>query len=106
MGPVYGTVTGVQKLVVGCGTKGMYWDGLIDDVRIYNRALDVSEINVVRSGGSVAGLICHWKLDESGSNLTVTAAPAKTAIELWSQTGDTQKWGQAAGAFFRSIERR
>ncbi len=106
MGPVYGTTAGVEKLMIGCGTKNCYWDGYIDDVRFYNRSLDAGEINVVRGGGAVAGLICHWRLDESGSHIAVTAAPAKAAVEVWSSTGDTQKWGQAAGAFFRSIERK
>jgi hypothetical protein len=106
MGPILGAITGVQKLMIGCGTEGSYWDGCIDDVRIYNRSLDVSEVDLVRGGGTVSGLICHWKLDESGSSVMVTAAPAKTAVEIWSATGDTQKWGQAAGAFFRSLERR
>ena len=106
MGPVYGAISGVQKLMIGCGTKNRYWDGLIDDVRLYNRSLDGNEINVVRAGGAVSGLICHWKLDESGSSILVTAAPTKTAVEVWSETGETQKWGQAAGAFFESIERR
>ncbi|MFC1633896.1 LamG-like jellyroll fold domain-containing protein [Planctomycetota bacterium] len=106
MGPAYGTIAGVQKLMIGNGAKNIYWDGLIDDVRIYNRSLDADEINVVQAGGAVPGLICHWRFDESGSNIAVTAAPAKTAVVVWSGTGDTLKWGQAAGAFFRSIERR
>jgi hypothetical protein len=106
MGPVYGTITGVQKLMFGCGTKNKYWDGLIDDVRIYNRSLDSSEVDVVRAGGSVSGLICHWGLDERGSRISVTAAPMKTAIQIWSETAEVRKWGQAAGAFFRRIERK
>ncbi|MHC4205958.1 MAG: hypothetical protein ACYSTT_15010 [Planctomycetota bacterium] len=40
-----------------------------------------------------------------GGNITVTAAPAKTAIVLWSEASIAEKWGQAAGAFYRSIER-
>ncbi|MEJ2704428.1 MAG: LamG domain-containing protein, partial [Sedimentisphaerales bacterium] len=106
MGPVYGTTAGVQKLMLGCGTKNSYWDGYIDDFRVYSRALSVSEINVVRAGGAVSGLICHWRLDESGGQATVTAAPTKTAIQTWSEAGDASRWGQAAGAFFKSIERR
>lgn len=106
MGPVYGTTAGSQKFMIGCGTKNSYWDGSIDDVRVYSRSLDASEINVVRAGGAVAGLICHWRLDESGSNITVTAAPAKAAVEVWSSIGNAQKWGQASGAFYKSIERK
>jgi len=83
---------------------GMFFNGLIDDVRLYNRALDVNDIPPT---DGLSGLIGHWKMDEGGrSRITITAAPEKTAIEIWSQTGDTQKWGQAAGAFFKSIERK
>jgi hypothetical protein len=39
-------------------------------------------------------------------NITITAAPAKTAIVVWSDVGIAEKWGQAAGAFFRNIERK
>lgn len=78
--------------------------GLIDEVRIYNRALDANDIYPPVDG--LAGLIGYWKLDDSGGSVTVTAAPSKTAIMVWSEEGDIEKWGQAAGAFFRSIERK
>jgi hypothetical protein len=41
-----------------------------------------------------------------GGNITITAAPTKTAIVVWSEVGIEEKWGQAAGAFFRNIERK
>jgi hypothetical protein len=75
--------------------------GLIDDVRIYNHVLDANDIPPT----GLDGLVGHWKLDESGSSIAVTAAPSKTAIVLWSEAGQLQKWGQAAGAFFARIER-
>lgn len=105
-GPVYGVITGIQKLMLGCGTKNEYWDGLIDDVRIYSRALNVTEINIVKNGGTVSDLLLYWNFDENGSNITITAAPSKTAVNLWSEEGDMEKWSQAAGAFFRSIDRK
>ncbi|UCF00056.1 MAG: hypothetical protein JSV82_03040 [Planctomycetota bacterium] len=102
-GPKSGTIEGVEKFMLGRGAKGKYWDGLLDDVRIYNRALDASEIYPIPSE---VGLVGHWKLDEEGnSNLSITAAPAKTGIMTWSEEGVSEKWGQAAGAFFRSITR-
>ena len=106
--PVFGTVSGISKLMLGRGTKGYYWDGLIDDVRIYNRALNESEVNgIYQRTGAPGGLVTHWALDEDGSSNStiITAAPTKTAITVW-QGGVAQKWGQAAGAFFRSIERK
>ena len=84
-------------------TPSDVYGGLLDDVRIYNRALNVNEVYPPVPG--LGGLIAHWKFDESGSNAAITAAPTKTAIVTWSEQGAVQKWGQAAGAFFRSIRR-
>ena len=99
-----GSISGVQKLMLGRGTKAQYWDGMIDDVRIYDRALDPNDIYPPTDGP--AGLIGHWRLDDSGSSsVNVTAAPCKTAIVLGSSGGVEERWGQAAGAFFKSIRR-
>ncbi len=83
---------------------GSFFEGFIDDVRIYNRALDVNEIYPIPSE---VGLVACWKLDEQGNdNISITAAPSKTAIVAWSEAGVAEKWGQATGAVFRSIERK
>jgi cytoskeletal protein CcmA (bactofilin family) len=103
-GPMGGTIAGVQKLMVGCGAKGTYWDGMIDDVRIYDRALDPNEIYPPVNGP--ANLVTHWKLDEQGTDVTITASPDRAAIRSWSQTGEVENWGSAAGAFYRSIQRQ
>lgn len=91
------------------GTRGnlagiMFFDGMINDVRLYNRVIDPNDI--YPPDDSLPGLVGHWKLDEIGANVRVTAAPARTAILMWSAAGTVEKWGQAAGAFFKSIERR
>jgi hypothetical protein len=79
------------------------YKGLIDDVRIYDRAVHVDDI----PPSSEVGLIGNWRLDELGNNnVTVTAAPSKTAVVIWSEAGVGEKWGQAAGAFFKSIKRK
>ncbi len=80
------------------------WHGLIDDVRIYDHVLDANDVYPPSDG--LPGLVGHWRLDESGSNVTVTAAPSRAAIMTWSAAGDAERWGQAAGAFFKGIERR
>lgn len=80
---------------------GNFFGGIIDDVRIYNRALDANDIYPIPSE---AGLVGHWKLDGSGCNVTITAAPLKTAIVVW-PGGVAENWGTAAGAFFKSITR-
>jgi hypothetical protein len=66
--------------------------------------LDANDIYPPIDG--LSGLVGHWKLDETGSSVTVTAAPAKTAIFFWSVADIKEKWGQAVGAFFKSIERQ
>jgi cytoskeletal protein CcmA (bactofilin family) len=81
-------------------TSNYVYKGLIDDIRIYNRAPAVGETY------PSSGLVGHWQLDEGGSSISITAAPTKTAIVVWSAAGAQEKWGQAAGAFFKSIERK
>jgi hypothetical protein len=102
-GPVSGVTTGVTKLTLGCGAMRKFWDGLLDDLRIYNRALGPSEIPPV---DGLSGLLVHWRLDESGCDVDITAAPCKSALMTWSYGGVAEKWEQAGGAFFRSIRRR
>ncbi|MFC1738951.1 LamG-like jellyroll fold domain-containing protein [Planctomycetota bacterium] len=105
-GPLAGTTSGVEKLMIGRGTKGAYWDGLIDDVRIYNYALDASQIKPNTMPGG-AGLIAHWKLDgQDNSTISMTAAPTKAAVVVWSEEEVAENWSPSADAFYRSIERQ
>jgi hypothetical protein len=100
--------TNNYKVMIGenAQVSGRYWNGYIDDVQIYNRALDTTEIGTIKSGSTLSGLVCHWNFDETGSNINITAAPTKAAVLLWKENGDVSKWTQAAGAFYRSIERK
>jgi len=77
--------------------------------------LDVYGLAVVEgqmqiSAGATGVNIIGGMFVENGivgdGNITITAAPAKTAIVVWSEVGIAEKWGQAAGAFFRNIERK
>ena len=47
-----------HKVYIGANAErqGRFWDGLIDDVRIYNRALDVDEIKAIMDGGHAENL--------------------------------------------------
>ena len=47
-----GTVSGVTKLIVGKGCKDAEggWDGLVDDVRIYNEALSADAVQIAMVG--------------------------------------------------------
>jgi hypothetical protein len=85
--------------------------GLLDDVRIYDCALvgaDVQRLSAMQNVATVP--IGHWKLDEAGSTLTVTAQPTTAAIVL--PVNDPlnpavmgKHWSPAGGAFFKSIRR-
>ena len=46
-GSVSGAISNVQKFMIGLGTKNKYWQGYMDDVRIYNRVLSQSEIQTL-----------------------------------------------------------
>jgi len=91
-----------------------FYDGAIDEVRIYGRALDATEILQLHDSPSLAGdtsnLAARYRFDESGSTVSLTADPRKTALIIWDWDGATsawkgQYWSQAAGAFFKSVRR-
>ncbi len=50
-GPIGGTITGVETLIVGRGPKGRTWDGRIDGIRIDDRALAPGEIAGLAAAG-------------------------------------------------------
>jgi hypothetical protein len=43
-GPVFGTIEGCTKILFGVGTKNKKWDGRMDDIRVFKRALSLEEI--------------------------------------------------------------
>ncbi|HEY9890137.1 MAG TPA: Ig-like domain-containing protein, partial [Candidatus Obscuribacterales bacterium] len=69
-GAIGGTLTGITDLLVGKGQRvSEAWDGAIDDVRIYNRALSNTEIGgIFSSSGS------------GGSTPTPTPEPEPTPV--------------------------
>lgn len=83
-----------------------------------NGLAQISQRIVVAAGAEnvdidvVGGLfIANGNIDGlNGSSLsnsvTITAAPNKAAIEIWPTPGNPMRWSPAAGAFFRSIERK
>ncbi len=77
--------------VIGRSDAG-YADGIIDDVRFYNRALTETEISTIYKSSSLVG---HWKLDETtgttaadssgygyNGTLTGTTFPATTVAGI------------------------
>lgn len=74
-GTAAGTLTGITRFVVGKGAKDgptTSWDGLVDDVRIYSRALTAPEVLDLYGSGSGGdtdgdGLPDDWEMDNFGS---------------------------------------
>ena len=57
----------------------------------------------------IGGLFTNNKgfnIDSLSFTMTITAAPAIASIQTWPAADTAQRWGPAAGAFFRSIERK
>lgn len=60
-GPLSGTVNNVDRLLVGVGAKDKTWQGLIDEFRIYNRALCSDQIDAIYGSGLPQGVrIIKW----------------------------------------------
>lgn len=60
-GALKGTLNNVDFLRLGIGAKSRDWDGLMDDFRIYNRALCGDEIKRIHGGGEPPGVrILEW----------------------------------------------
>ncbi|UCD50472.1 MAG: hypothetical protein JSW27_23470 [Phycisphaerales bacterium] len=91
-----------------------FYSGAIDEVRIYNRVLDASEILALHDSpglaGDPSGLRARYCFDEGGPTVALTADPRKTALIIWQWNAtdsawEGQYWSQAAGAFFRRVAR-
>ncbi len=71
-----------NPLYLGYSLNNSQWfDGRIDDARIYNRVLSESEIKCLAGTGPCldAGLVGHWKLDEtSGASLVDSSGYSHT----------------------------
>jgi hypothetical protein len=63
------------------------------------------EVQTAGDTGITGGLFVGNGITGIG-HITITAAPSKTAIITWSGTGQAKRWGQASGAFFKSIRRK
>ena len=69
------TPTGNTKpLLIGRRDDGLYFDGMLDDVRIYNRALseeEIGEIMLSRPTAVEPNLVAYWDFDQ-GTGQTAT----------------------------------
>ena len=80
-----------------------YYEGTIDDVYVYNRPLDLAEIDLVMSGGGypprilvengaklvVGGFINQGRVEVRGSGILQTAGATSSAYDLALDTGAT-----------------
>jgi len=80
--------------------SGRWFNGIIDEVRVYNRALTQAQIQAIAA--ETANLVGYWSMDWGIT--TVNAAPIKAAIYHW-PGGSKDRWSPAAGAFYKSITR-
>ncbi|MEN6428863.1 MAG: LamG-like jellyroll fold domain-containing protein [Phycisphaerales bacterium] len=88
------------------GSDGVkFYQGTLDDVHVYSRALSLAEVGQIGVGGSVLNLVARWQLDGPGSQVAITADPTRGAVIINGNSA-TQYWSPAGGAFFRSIERQ
>jgi hypothetical protein len=85
---------------------GRYFNGQIDEVRIYKEALSMVDIVSIIAGGSPSpgDLVGYWSMDWGNCSTTITAAPTKASIYHW-PSGSKNRWSPAAGAFYKSITR-
>ncbi|MHC4743674.1 MAG: LamG-like jellyroll fold domain-containing protein, partial [Planctomycetota bacterium] len=51
-----------------------YFNGRMDDVRIYNRALSAAEVEELYGQGGEDGLVAHWKFDEGSGSIAYDSA--------------------------------
>jgi cytoskeletal protein CcmA (bactofilin family) len=82
---VRGLAQVVQKITIDAGAENVDID-VVGGLFIVNGGIE----------GAVSGTV----------SVNVTAAPAIASIQIWPTPGNPVRWTPAAGAFFRSIERK
>jgi len=90
-GSLGGSITLATTLLVGIGPKSGYWDGRIDDFRIYDGVLTPAEITALYSGGGGASGSHHWALNETSGTTTVDSIGSSDGT-LVNFPGDNSQW--------------
>lgn len=80
-----------------------FCDGIVDDVRIYNRVLSATEIGDVyqATGGIDLSLVGHWKLDETSGT---TVADSSTYGNNGTNTNASPAWAPSGGKVNGALE--
>jgi hypothetical protein len=83
-----------NKLYIGRAAAGFesgyFFDGTIDDVRIYNRALSADEIQAImhfKSTGSEPNLVAYWDFDAGAGQIAADVSGHSNNGTLGSSTG-------------------
>lgn len=77
---------------------GDHWVGLLDDLRLYNRALGGAEVAILAEAGIADGLLAHWRLDDGAGTTAADASGAGLAGNLTSPLPTWQSQGRIGGA--------
>lgn len=72
---------------IGSGGNANYFNGVIDDVRIYNRALSATEIGLLKNGP-----VSNWRLDESSGSTAIDSGTAGITGTLVNSPTVTTGW--------------
>ncbi len=88
--------SGSPALLIGINNSSncLAWNGEIDEVRIYNRALDSSEVQALYEWAP--GPVGYWKMDEaSGSTIADSSGNGNNGTTTGSPTFAEGKYGKA-----------
>ncbi len=84
------------------GASSSYFNGSIDDVRVYNRALSATEISKMYSSGQVtrkqtssSGLVGYWSMDDNAGNKVTDSSGNNNVGTITGATWTTGKKGKA-----------
>ena len=72
----YGYKSSITNWSIGArdGATRTFFDGSIDDVRIYNYGISDAEVAALYGQAPQSGLVGHWKLDEISGNVAYDSA--------------------------------
>jgi hypothetical protein len=74
----------IGKHVNASGASGFFWNGLLDDLRIYSKALSASEVSAIFDGGGVivSKFAPGERIELTTNDVNVRSAPSPTAASL------------------------
>lgn len=76
----------ISQAQVGCIPRGYDFDGYLEDLRVYNRALSDSEMRAVYGQIPYTGLVGEWLFDDSSSNDTSGSGNTGTCLGNFSSS--------------------